>query len=47
MIEAYLIPLKQNVKVKMVYTHWYKAYNENGYIGTYFVDSIVFNQKKR
>ena len=44
MVDAYLIPLKQNVKVKKVFDHYYKAYNENGYIGTFFVDSIVFNQ---
>ena len=43
MIDAYLIPLKQNVKVKKAYDHWYKAYNESGYIGTFFVDNIVFN----
>ncbi len=42
MTDAYLIPLKQSVKVKKVYDHWYKAYNENGYVGTFFVDSISF-----
>lgn len=42
MEDAYLIPIKMDVKVKKTYDHYYKVYNDKGYIGTFFVDSISF-----